>query len=78
LPLTDLASGRVHLGTANGGEAPEEHVELVGGHVPREVTTKYLRDHAEEHHISGTETKSGKGKYTNTNYLYSFPQIIEV
>jgi len=58
--LTNLASGGVHLGTANGREAAEEDVQFVGGHVPREVTAKYLGDHAEEHHISGTETVERK------------------
>lgn len=48
--LTDHLSGRVHLGTAHGRQASEEHVQVVRVHQPGHVAAKDLGDHAEQHH----------------------------
>lgn len=43
------------MSTANGREAAEEDVQLIGGHLTSKISAEYLCDHAEEHHTTRTE-----------------------
>lgn len=53
--LTYHAARRVHLCAANGREAAEEDVQLIGGNLTCQIAAKDLCDHAEEHHAARTE-----------------------
>lgn len=52
--------GCVHERAADGSEATEIDVQLIGVHQTRQIATKDLAQHAEQHQTTRTDAESGK------------------
>lgn len=65
--LTYHASCRVHLSTANGRQAAEENVQLIGGHLTRQSSAEDLCDHTKHHHTTRTEAVPGEKRELRLN-----------
>lgn len=55
MALTYRLTGRIHLCAANGRQVSKENMQTERRHQSCQTTAKYLRCHAEHHHIFGTE-----------------------